>query len=296
MILPPSALPIDRYHAAAFNMDDRWLSKTSIRDFQEHGPAWWDLAYNQQEVERPTPDGVEQGLALDCFLTEGEAVFRARYPEIPEDAPKRPTKAQWAAAKPSPQSILAVGWWRQWSKAHPGTLELGAADRLILVDAAAAVRALPCWSDMEASMAQATVRRKAEGALFGIQSRPDFLFLPAGGPCRYRDLKKCRSLRFFDDDADRLGYCCQAAVAGYALAGDGISMESASLVAVEWERGARAEEVTIPDEVLDLAWKELQATAGEIARRMEANDWRQVQEKPRALRVGYKLRQRMEAA
>ncbi len=36
--------------------------------------------------------------------------------------------------------------------------------------------------------------------------------------------------------------------------------------------------------------------AGEIARRMEANDWRQVQEKPRPLRTGYKLRQRMEAA
>ncbi|MEY2800528.1 MAG: hypothetical protein RL513_112, partial [Pseudomonadota bacterium] len=70
MIIPPSEMPIDRYHHSA----PRWWSKTSLRYYQDHGPAWVKLWLDDQ-IKPPTPDGAEVGLALDCYLTEGADAF-----------------------------------------------------------------------------------------------------------------------------------------------------------------------------------------------------------------------------
>jgi hypothetical protein len=84
-IITPDLLPIGQYHSGAPD----WLSKTSIRDFMEHGPKWWQMAYLRKSIDRPTPDGALQGLALDCYLTEGAMSFAKRFPILPDDAPKR---------------------------------------------------------------------------------------------------------------------------------------------------------------------------------------------------------------
>lgn len=273
----PADLPISEYHAAK----PRWWSKTTLRYLADNGPAWCKL-WLDGAIQAPTPGGVEQGLALDCYLTEGAAEFAKRFPVLPADAPKRPTAAQRNAKKPSPESVAAVAWWDAWTSAHGDCVILSADDRLILADAVAAVRALPCWPEIEASQAQLTVRRDSPGLGIGLQSRPDWLHLGNG---RLRDLKKTRDLSRFGTQAIDLGYHLQAAVAGWCLAGDGIGLEQASLVAVEWERGARAREYIIPHEVLAAGDAAMRKLAADVADRLRSGDWTDKQESPEQLQV-----------
>lgn len=275
MILPASSLAITAYHLAAFDQADRWLSKTSIRDFAEHGPAHWNLTYNTREIERTKPGGVEQGLALDCWLTEGQDVFQGRY-VIKPDGPEGDGRTTAGKA---------------WKAAHADKLILSQDDNLILQDAVFAVQSLPCYGEISNSLAQATIRRKAGGAMFGLQSRPDWL--SQDGTILY-DLKKTRDLDRFGAQAIDIGYHTQAALAGYCLGGEGIALEIAYLVAVEWERGARARVFEIPEDVMLHAWNELQETCGEIARRMEEGDWTDIQAKPEPLEIPGWMRRKME--
>lgn len=255
-IIPSSELSIDDYHKAA----PAWMSKTTLRYFKDYGAPWFKLFLDGQ-VEPAKPGGVEQGAALDCLLTEDGADFAARFAIKPAGMDGRTKEG------------------RAWAEAHIGKAILSEADMAILQDAAAAVRALPCWPEIEASVAQATVRRHAAALGFGLQSRPDWLRAERGA---VRDLKKTRDLGRFGSQAIDLGYHLQAAVAGWCLAGDGIGLEHASLVAVEWERGARAREYIIPHEVLTYADQQMREIASEIADRLARGDWtdRQIAAEP----------------
>jgi hypothetical protein len=287
-IIPASELPIEQYHRSA----PAWLSKTTLRYFAENGAPWFKLFLDGQ-IKPPTPGGVEHGLALDCLLTEDAAAFARRFPVLPDDAPRRPDSRQRNAKKPSPETVAAIAWWDAWDAEHPGAIHLSSDDRLILADAAAAVRALPCWSEIEASMAQATVRRHAASLGLGLQSRPDWLRADRGA---VRDLKKTRDLSRFGAQAIDLGYHLQAAVAGWCLAGDEIGLEHASLVAVEWERGARAREYVIPHEALVYADRQMREIAAEIADRIARGDWTDRQGQAEPLPVPGWMMAKMEAA
>lgn len=277
MLIAPDALPIEQYHRSA----PKWWSKTSLRYFEQNGAPWIKLWLDGQ-VQPRIPGGVEPGHALDCLLTEDAAAFAKRFPVLPENAPKKPSKSQREAKKPAPESVEAIKWWDAWNAAHPDCIILDAEDRLILADAAAAVRRLPCWAEIEQSQAQVTVRRESVALGIGLQSRPDWMDTKR---LRLRDLKKTRDLDIFGKQAIDLGYHLQAAVAGWCLAGDGIGIEQASLVAVEWERGARAREFIIPQEVLQAADAKMRQLAADVADRMKRNDWTDHQEKPEMLAV-----------
>ncbi len=265
-IIPASELPIEQYHRSA----PAWLSKTSIRDFQSYGPAWWRMAYLDRSIPRPKPGGVEQGLALDCLLTEGADALARRFPVLPEDAPPKPSSRQRNAKKPSPDTVAAVQWWDAWEAAHPGATILSADDHAILADAAAAVLAHPRWPEIEDCEAQMTVRRSSPALGLGLQSRPDWLAKERRSSF---DLKKCRDLDLFPKQAIDLGYHTQAAVGGWCLAGDGFALEHAYLVAVEWEHGARCRVWEIPHEALAYADRMMRETAAEIADRLQRQDW-----------------------
>lgn len=287
-IIPASELPIERYHASA----PRWWSKTSLRRFREEGAPWTGM-WLRGEVEPSTPDGVEQGMAIDCLLTEGAESLAKRFPCLPKDAPKKPSKSQREAKKPSPDTVAAIAWWDAWNAAHPGAIVLSFEDRQILTEAADAIRRLPCWSEIEESQAQATVRRDSPGLGIGLQARPDWLHVGKG---RLRDLKKTRSLAFFGKQAIDLDYHLQAAVAGWCLAGDGISIEQASLVAVEWKRGARAREYIIPHEALVEGDTRMREIAAEVADRYARGDWSDQQAGPEVLPIPEYMLRRMGAA
>jgi exodeoxyribonuclease VIII len=51
-----------------------------------------------------------RGTLAHCAVLEPDAMA-SRYVVVPEDAPRRPTKAQWNAKKPSAESAAAMDWW-----------------------------------------------------------------------------------------------------------------------------------------------------------------------------------------
>ncbi|MBU6247114.1 MAG: PD-(D/E)XK nuclease-like domain-containing protein [Xanthomonadaceae bacterium] len=269
MIVPASDLPIEQYHASA----PAWLSKTTLRYFADNGAPWFKLFLDGQ-VKPSTPGGVEQGAALDCLLTENGADFDARFAIKPKGHDGRTKEG------------------KAWVEANSGKKLLTENDMAILADAAAAVRACSAWPRITKSMAQATVRRQAPALGLGLQSRPDWL-LPSEG-CVF-DLKKTSELRRFGAQSIDLGYHLQAAVAGWCLAGDGVALEHAYLVAVEWERGARCRIYEIPHEVLEHADTQMREIAAEIGERLASGNWTDHQEQVEPLPVpGWMLRQ-MEA-
>jgi exodeoxyribonuclease VIII len=71
-----------------------------------------------------------------CF-TDGRAIhsevlepdhFDARYIVVPDDAPRKPTKAQWGAKKPSSESMEAMLYWDELNSTAAGRSIIGADD------------------------------------------------------------------------------------------------------------------------------------------------------------------------
>ena len=54
--------------------------------------------------------------------------FSKRYALIDESAPKKPTSAQWNAKKPSPESIAAMDWWRNFNELNFGKTIISQSD------------------------------------------------------------------------------------------------------------------------------------------------------------------------
>lgn len=292
MIIHPSVLPISEYHNSIAKCEHKWLSKTSIKDFMNHGPKWWKMAYLDQTIERETPSGALQGLALDCYLTEGIMAFSRKFPLLPDDAPKKPSKTQINAKKPSPDTVSAIKWWQEWDTAHPGALYLNHEDRNILQDAVDAVRKCCVWDDLEKARAQHTIRRHSDALGLGLQSRPDWL---RNDGLVLWDCKKIYDLDKLPSQAFDLGYHLQAAIAGWCLAGEGTGLEHAYLVATEWEHGARCRVYEIPHDMLEYGDRQMRDGAAEIARRIKANDWTDIQEKPGMLELPGWIQRKMEA-
>ena len=60
-------------------------------------------------------DPMRQGSLVDCLITEPDE-FGRRYIHLPADAPKRPTKTQRNAKKPSAETLEAIAYWDKLEK------------------------------------------------------------------------------------------------------------------------------------------------------------------------------------
>jgi hypothetical protein len=241
-----AGLAIEQYH----NSVPAWLSKTSLRAYLDHGPAWWKLAYLDRSIEIPRPAGAKEGLAIDALLTESQADFDRRFAVRPEGIDLRTREG------------------KAWRETVGDRDLLTAEDMAIILDCVAAVRALPQWPIIQRARAQQTIRRQSLTLGLGLQSRPDWLDVDH---LIVWDLKKTRDLDSFGRQAIDLGYHLQAAVAQWCLESSDLR---AFLVAVEYERGARARCYEIPEIALQDGHRLMVASASEIARRLKANDWR----------------------
>ena len=100
-------MPFDEYHAVEA------VSASGLRMFAR---SPWH--YRNRVNIKPTRPML-RGTLAHCALLEPGAMSQ-RYVVTPEDAPRRPTAAQWNAAKSSPSSEAAKDWWREWEQKAAG--------------------------------------------------------------------------------------------------------------------------------------------------------------------------------
>lgn len=94
-------MPFDDYHAVEA------ISASGLRLFAR---SPWH--YRNRIATKPTRPML-RGSLVHCARLEPDAMA-ARYAVVPENAPKRPTAAQWAAVKSNESSQAAKEWWREW--------------------------------------------------------------------------------------------------------------------------------------------------------------------------------------
>lgn len=74
-------------------------------------------------------DAMLLGVLAHAWALEGKHSIDKRYVVVPAGAPKRPTKVQLNAKKPSEETIAAIAWWSAFEKDNAG-LEIVDADML----------------------------------------------------------------------------------------------------------------------------------------------------------------------
>jgi exodeoxyribonuclease VIII len=117
------------------------VSSSGLRAFAR---SPWHYRHRQPpEQTRP----MLRGQLAHAAILEPDALA-ARYIVVPEDAPRRPTAAQWAAAKPNESSRAAMDWWREFNARAEGR-EIITADEWATASAQlAAIRDNPALADI----------------------------------------------------------------------------------------------------------------------------------------------------
>lgn len=128
---------------------------------------------NRLEVKQTRP--MLCGSLVHCAQLEPDALA-SRYAVVPENAPRRPTFAQWNAKKPSESSVAAMAWWRDYEAQVNGRAVVSADEFSITQAQIAAIQAEPylrgAFSNGDAEVSVFWVD-KATGVY--CKARPDFL-------------------------------------------------------------------------------------------------------------------------
>ncbi len=129
-------LPNEAYHAGPG-------VSNSVLSAMARSPAHcWAQHLDPNRPPSTVRAGQLEGTLAHCATLE-PAEFPRRYVTIPANAPRRPTDAQWNAKKPSPDSLEAMDWWRDFT-ARVGAAEVVSAELVRVAQAqAASVRRLP---------------------------------------------------------------------------------------------------------------------------------------------------------
>jgi len=169
--------------------------------------------------QSPASKSKEFGTLFDCLLLTPKQ-WPQQFAVLPADAPKKPTKSQLNAAKPSPKTVEDIKWWDAWTRDNPGqivdqktnasvhaALQRLREDKLIvdlIEHSAHAVMIVAEWHDKQTGF------KIPLKALIDICPEPDH---PVFGNSLW-DLKTTQnaSPRSFRADAQRYGYAIQAAL------------------------------------------------------------------------------------
>lgn len=111
---------------------DYVVSSSSLRSVFSDCPSKWVTPYKRLDgseawYEQEETDATAWGNLLDTAVLTPE-MLTERYVIVPDDAPKRPTKAQLNAKKNSPESAAAIAWWKDFDKANVGKIHVSKQD------------------------------------------------------------------------------------------------------------------------------------------------------------------------
>lgn len=81
----------------------------------------WNANRWRDGYESPESKALKTGSLYDCLLLT-PAHWKGHYAVVPENAPRKPTKAQRNAKKPSADSLTAIEWWDDFIENNPGEI------------------------------------------------------------------------------------------------------------------------------------------------------------------------------
>lgn len=172
--------PIGDYHACGA------ISKSKIDVFRD-SPRLFQMRFITGEIPPEKTEALLIGGAVDCLALEGPEAFAKRFVTEPEGAPKYPSKAQFNAKKPSPETLNAIAFWTAFDEANKGKETLNAKQWALVKRCADALHANATFAKLFAG-AECQVTFRIRGDRFAMQCRPD-LWLEQG--CELTDGKPC---------------------------------------------------------------------------------------------------------
>lgn len=156
-------MPFEQYHAV------QAFSATGMRHMARS--PW----HYRNRVETMPTRPMLRGTLAHCAVLEPDAMA-TRYAVVPEDAPRRPTAAQWAAKKPNESSQAAMDWWRAFEQRCEGKRIVSAADYAVTQLQLAALAANPTIAETLASgYGEASVFWIDEATGVFCKARPDWV-------------------------------------------------------------------------------------------------------------------------
>lgn len=225
-------LSIDAYHALSP------VSKSQLDDLALSPFHFYSRHRNPLRPPRVEKAGQLEGHLAHCAVFEPDQ-FDARYVWAPKGAPRKPTDAQWNAKKPSPDSVAAMEWWREFLDACGDKRVITVDQYEVAMRQAESVRALPEIQDV-LSQGRAEVSAFWTDEMTGVECRcrPDWVHALSRKSVELLDLKtySCASADEFRRQIARKRYHVQDAFysAGYSAAA-GVTVEKFTFVAVETE-------------------------------------------------------------
>lgn len=102
------------------------VNKSNL-DWMKFSPMhYWTYCVSPNRPKDEPTSPMKLGTAIHTALLE-PSKFKSRYLQIPADAPKKPTKTQLEAKKPSDDTVIAIEWWKKFRE-EAGDRELLDAD------------------------------------------------------------------------------------------------------------------------------------------------------------------------
>lgn len=129
-------MPAEQYHAIPA------MSNSALSAMSRSPRHYWSAYINPERPPRVETKPMFTGTLAHCAMLEADAMA-ARYIVTPEDAPRRPTAAQWGAKKPSADSQAAMAWWSEFNARAAGRLIVTAEQYETTRQQIAAVQAVP---------------------------------------------------------------------------------------------------------------------------------------------------------
>jgi exodeoxyribonuclease VIII len=170
---PPSGLvhglAANKYHATAC------VSNSMLTDLKRSPAHCYALHMDPSRPPRTPRPWMLTGPLAHCAVLEPDAMA-ARYAVMPDDAPRRPTDAQWNAKNPNQSSQEAMAWWREFTETL-GTREIVTAAQYATVHAQLeAVKRVPALVELlTKGESEVSAFWKDEATGLDCRARPDWL-------------------------------------------------------------------------------------------------------------------------